>query len=197
MSFRLAWQGGLRRRWPGSDKWGQTRESISGAIGEILIADFSMTLLVDQDRPDNIRTLAKTYPLEDAPATRYLWLDGLPNTALPVVRAVGYVDDVDMPDETQVNIVIQDESTRMQQYIGTRISSEAYPLCDPDEVGKMIPIPFGTVTKGSTRAASTAGWVSSIVANIDAAQTSFTVSEVPTYSLSTARQLSLTTSRCW
>lgn len=163
-------------------QWGEVRESISGNIGEMLVSDFACTVLVDQDASKNIRSLALAYPLEQSPAELYLWLDGLDNTVAPQKLFVGYVKDIDIPDETQVHLTIEDESTRLQKYLGTRISSEAYPLCDPDVVGKVVPIVYGSVPKLPALCVDS-GWVSSLVNGISATDTSFKISEVPKYSL--------------
>ena len=182
-TFPAGMANGFTTTLPWIGQWGEVRESISGAIGEMLVSDFSCTALVDQDVTDNIRHLALNHPLEQSPVELYLWLDGLTNATAPQRLFRGYVKDIEVPDETQVHLTIEDESTRFQKYIGTRISSEAYPFCDPDDVGKMIPIVYGSVTKLPCRCVE-AGWVSSIVADILATDTTVTVSEVPAkYSL--------------
>lgn len=163
-------------------QWGALRESVSGTIGEMLVSDFSCSLLVDQDNADNIRHLALSHPLEQSPVELYLWLDGLTNATPPQRLFVGYVKDIDIPDETMVNITIEDESTRFQKYIGTQISSEAYPLCDPDAVGKMIPIIYGAVSKFPALCIES-GWVTSLAEPLGKSSTTVTVSEIPTYSL--------------
>ncbi len=162
--------------------WGEIRESISGSIGEMLVSDFPVSLYVDQDVTDNIRHLALNHPLEKSPAELYLWFDGLTAATPPQKLFVGYVKDIDTPDETVVNLTIEDESTRFQKYIGARISSEVYPLCDPDTVGKMIPIVYGVVPKLPAVCVDS-GWVSSLIAAITATSTTMTVSEIPAYSL--------------
>lgn len=161
--------------------WGQIHEQISGNIGEILIADMALTLLVDQNDDNNIRHLAQQHELEKNPTELYLWLPSLDATLIPPQLVTkGHIEDIDLPDETQVNITIEDETSRLQDYLGTKITSEAYPLCDPDAVGKMIPIPIGRVSKLPALCVDS-GWVTSITTDISEAATSLTVSELPSY----------------
>lgn len=163
--------------------WGSIRESLGGGLGEILIADFSMTINNDISYGNNIEYLATTHELEKELCQLYLWYDGLdPVTDPPQMMFSGYLSDLDIPDETAINITIEDEGSRLQNYLGEKISREKFPLCDPDVVGKMIPIVFGPVTKLPALCVD-AGWVSSIVADIGPSDTLITVSEVPDTSL--------------
>lgn len=166
--------------WVGS--WGEVRESISGNIGEMLVSDFSVTVYVEQDIPDNIRHLALNHNLESSLVELYLWLDGLTAATPPQRVFCGYVKDIEIPDETQVNLTLEDESTRFQAYLGTQISSEQYPLCDPDDVGKMIPIVFGSVDKLPARCVDS-GWVTTASMLMLATDETITVSELPAYSV--------------
>jgi hypothetical protein len=168
---------------PWVSSWGGLRENVSGNIGEILIADIPITLLVDQDDADNIKHLALQHELEKSPSELYLWLDGLdPLTVAPQLMFRGYIKDIEIPDETQVHTNIEDESTRLQKYIGTKITSEAYPLCDPDVVGQVIPIVYGTVEKLPALCVDS-GWVSTITVDLTAIAVTVAVSELPAYSL--------------
>lgn len=163
--------------------WGAIRESISGNLGEILIADFSLTLLNDEDDANNIQHLAVTYPLEQDPCELYLWFDGLNAvTDPPQMMFRGNVRDLEIPDDTEVQLDIEDENAKLNNYIGTLITSEAYPLCDPDVVGKMIPINLGTVNKSPALCVES-GWVTSTINDLTENATNIIVSELPAYSV--------------
>ena len=163
--------------------WGAIRESIGGGIGEILIADITVTMLTDQSIGNNIEYLATTTELEKNPCELYLWFYGLNAvTDPPQVMFSGNISDLDIPDETQVTVTIEDEAARLQQYLGNRISKEAYPLCDPDVVGKMIPVVFGPVPKLPALCVDS-GWVSSLPLGLDGTSNTMVVSEIPAYSL--------------
>jgi len=98
--------------------WGAIRESIGGGIGEILIADITVTMLTDQSIGNNIEYLATTTELEKNPCELYLWFYGLNAvTDPPQVMFSGNISDLDIPDETQVTVTIEDEAARLQQYL--------------------------------------------------------------------------------
>lgn len=139
------WNGGVTTlRWVA--RWGQVREGLSGDLGEIRVSDLDLELLVDPDVSPNIETLAILYPLEKSACSLYLWFRGLDATTDPPQELLrGYVRDVEIPDQTAVRIVVEDESIRLQKKIGTMVTKAAYPSADPDDVGKVIPIVFGSV----------------------------------------------------
>jgi hypothetical protein len=182
-TFPVSSLNGFNTTLPLVAQWGQIHENISGNIGEILVSDFNLTLLADQDDANNIRHMALQHELEKNPVELYLTAAELnPTIVPPRLMFRGNIKDISIPDETQVQITIEDETTRLSKNLGTKISSEVYQLCDPDEVGKMIPIVFGTVSKGAARCVDS-GWVTSIVDDIDSVTTSIKVSELPATSV--------------
>lgn len=155
-------------------QWGAVQEGITNGLDEFRVADLSVDLLTDPAANPHMETLATTYPLEKSPAELYLWFAGAVDAPRMVFR--GYVRDVDIPDETGVSLVIEDESSRLQNYLGTKVDRAAYPSADPDDVGKMIPIVIGTVEKLPALAVD-AGIMTSLPASITAAATSIPVSD--------------------
>ncbi len=170
------WNGGITTKaWV--SQWGRVQEGISNALDEFRVADFSLTCLIDPGASPNIEALATGYPLEQSPVELYLWFRGQDAAVNPpVMKFRGYVREVDIPDSTAVSLVVQDETIRLRNYIGTKVDRTTYPSADPDEVGKVIPIVFGTLTKFPALAVD-AGKQTTLPANIDAASTSFAVSD--------------------
>lgn len=155
--------------------WGQIQEGISGTLDEFRISDFNLDILVDPDAAPNMETLTTTYPLEASTVSLYRWFLGCADP--PQERFRGYVNDVTIPDETVVELAIQDESLRLERaMIGTKVTLQNYPYADPDEVGKVIPLVFGSVSKFPALAID-AGAKTSLPAAISATAASFAVSD--------------------
>ncbi len=173
------WDGSTKTTQAVVSSWGNIMEKISGALGEILISDLNVSILVDQSDPNNIATLAYGNNLETSPYELYLWFYGL-NAATdpPQMLFRGYAKDISVPDETVVDLIIEDENSRLQNYLGNRITKEAYPLADPDDVGTFLPIVFGSVSKLPARCVD-AGWVTSLPSDIASSDYLIQVSEVP------------------
>jgi len=167
--------------WVGS--WGSVRAGVTGGLDEFQVSDFSVTLLIDPAANPNMETLATSYPLETSPAQLYLY--DCSGSASPELKFTGYVRDVDLPDDTAVEVVIEDETVRLaSSHVGTRVDTVTYPAADPDDVGKVVPVVYGALTKLPAVCVES-GFASSITADLDVESTSFYLSApVPTaYSL--------------
>jgi hypothetical protein len=161
---------------PWNRSWGKIGEAVTGDFNEIKIADFSCDCLIDPDAGDNLEILVTSNEAEQYPAKLYLWYHGLnPVTDPPELKFTGYITDHPFPDEHTVQFVIQDEASRQQNYVGTKVDLATYPNADPDDIGKILPIPYGTVTKGAAIAVD-AGAKTSLPADITINQTAFSVS---------------------
>lgn len=161
--------------------WGRVQSGINGGMDEYQVADISATILIDPAANPNIETLALNYSLESTAAELYLY--DCSGAVAPALKFSGYVSDVKIPDETRVEIMIEDASTRLQSvYIGRKLSLTDYPGADPDDIGKVIPIPYGTVNKVPALCI-VSGWATSTIADVAVTDTSITVSMVPTASV--------------
>lgn len=160
-------------------QWGKIREGLDGGLTEILIADYTLTLLIDPDADPNIETLALSAPLETSTCALYLWAAGLdPSTDPPREVTRGYVFDLAKLDQTAFELTIKDESRRLRQkYIGTKITIADYPNADPDDVGKVIPIVYGTI-RGLRTVALKAGLLTTLKGSITAGAVSCQVARV-------------------
>ena len=151
--------------------WGQLLEGLGGTLDEFRISDLALELLIDPDASPNMEDLATQYPLEESPVLQYLWYHGCADPPQEMFR--GHVKDLSIPNETVVSLSLQDESIRFERaMIGTLVTRAAYPYADPDDVGKVLPIPFGTV-KSLPALAVNAGALTSLPASISATATSF------------------------
>jgi hypothetical protein len=140
------WNGGVTTL-PWVSAWGEVREEISGSLNEIRIADLRLSLLVDANAAPNAETLALDTTLEAEPCTLYLWELSLdPVTDPPQVINVFYVTEADLPDPTRVELTLEDAGSRLRVPVGEVVTAETYPGADPDDIGRIIPIPFGVVT---------------------------------------------------
>lgn len=163
------------KRWVQS--WGTITEGISGAIDEFKISDFSVSLLVDPDASPNILDLAETYDLEKDPCSLYLWFQGCADSPQEMFR--GYIRDYPISDgDTVVSLQIQDETLKWESvYVGRKVALQEFPYADPDDVGKVIPIVYGTVGKLPALAVN-AGAQTSLPNGVNATTPSVIVSDV-------------------
>jgi|GEM_PF-2187669 len=182
------WDGGPTTL-PWVASWGRLTEGLQNSLNEILVADFDAELLVDLDSSPNMADLATASDLERSPASLYLWFRGLDAaTAPPQEMFRAYVYDVSLPDETSVHLVLQDETLRLRGYVGAKVSRADYPSADPDDVGKVIPIPFGTVKRLPALAVD-AGVQTSLPNNVNATTTSVPVSDTAGLSVGMVLQI--------
>jgi hypothetical protein len=162
---------------PWVSSWGEVREGVSGTLGEIRMSDFNVELLIDPDASPNAEDIATQYELEASPASLYLWFADLdPSTDPPQEILRGYVRDIALPDDATVRLTIEDESSRLEKYIGTKVDRTTYPNADQDDIGKVLPIVYGSVSKLPARAVD-AGVKTSLPAAISESATEFDVSD--------------------
>jgi hypothetical protein len=129
--------------------WGALQGGISGALDEFHVTELSITLLLGvavDGSGNDMEDLATAGSLDGATFTLYLGLDGI--ASAPQVMDVFTLRDLGAMRDTTVTITLQDMTATLEKcYIGRKLSLADYSGADPDDVGKIIPIPFGTVTK--------------------------------------------------
>lgn len=131
--------------------WGSIQEGISGALGEFHVSDFSLTALIDPVYPTNMETLVTNSSLEQSPVELYQWFYG--NNDPPQRIFKGRIRDVGDLTDTTVSLSIQDESILLEKcYIGRKVTLAAYPQAAASDVGKVVPIPFGSISKAPSLA---------------------------------------------
>ena len=154
--------------------WGQLQEGVSNSLGEFQISEYSVEVISDPAASPNMLSLFLSHALAFAPAELYIWVHGLSCT--PGLFCAGNVKRPYMVDEHHIRLDIQDESVMYENhFIGTLVDRSVYPAADPDDVGKVMPIVYGSVSKLRTLALD-AGMQTSIPNLITATQTSFVLS---------------------
>ena len=155
-------------------QWGNVQEGITGFLEEFHIANFNCDLIIDRAASTNMETLVTQHEIEESPVRLYQWFQGC--SAAPQEFFRGYVRECSLNDMI-VNLSMQDETIRLERFfLGTKIDRSTYPSADPDDVGKVIPIVYGTVTKLAALAAD-AGVLTTLPNGITAGATSITVSD--------------------
>lgn len=155
--------------------WGQLTEGVSSTLADFNISNLSIDLINDPAAATNLRALAKARALNGIAMSVYLWVDGCTDPPFEMNSFV--VTEIDLPDEASVNVTLQDQSSNYENfYPGTHVTKEVYPEADPDDVGKVIPMPFGSVSKLITLALDS-GRMTSIPNAISATTTTIPVSD--------------------
>lgn len=171
--------------------WGEVQELVNGDLNEIRVASFTADCINDPLDAGNLHYLAKTYELEQNPVELYQWFIGLnPATDPPRLRFKGYINNIALPDETSLAISIDDESTRLQDYLGRKITLSHSPNADPDDIGKIVPIPYGSFSKAPALAID-AGKVTSLTNTVSNSQTTWQVGDVSGLAVNTVLQADL------
>lgn len=154
--------------------WGELKEGVTSTLDDYGISELTVNLFNNPSMSPNLRALAKKRALHGLPVSVWLWVDGCAAPPWEMFRF--RVRDIDLPTESQITLILQDESVRFANYFpGSILSRANYPSADPDDVSKTIPIIFGSLKKSRALAAS-AGVITTLAADITASQTSITVS---------------------
>lgn len=155
--------------------WGQMRQGISGALSDFNVSELSVDLISDPTAAVNMRSMALARQLNGLSVSVYLWADGC--TDAPFEMARYRVMEIDLLNETACNLRLQDESMRYESYYpGTIVNKTDFPAADPDDVGKVIPIVFGTVKKLLALSVD-AGIRTTLSAGMTAIQTTMNISD--------------------
>ncbi len=155
--------------------WGRLSEGVTATLSDFNISSLTVNLINDPNATPNLRSLAKTRQLIGVPVSVYLWVEDCLDAPFEMFSFM-FVD-IDLPDESSVNVTLQDESSKHEnEYPGTIVTKEAYPEADPDDVGKVIPMPFGTVSKLNALALD-AGRMTSIPNAISATTATIPISD--------------------
>jgi len=141
-----SWDGGVTTKsWVAS--WGQIDEDISGEMSLTKVSDFSLSLIIDPDASPDIATILWTAAnnIETTDCELYLWFLGLnASTDPPQKMWTGNIIDFEKLDELIYSVSMVDISVRLDKYIGTKVDNATYPNADTDDVGKTMPIIYGS-----------------------------------------------------
>ena len=125
--------------------FGNIVEGINGAIDEFKVSEMSISTIIDTEANVNIETLV-LIGIEGCVVELYEWFVGCSDP--PQRIFIGKVRAVTDYNDTTIVFTIQDDTIDLEKYyVGNLINNKVYPLADPADIGKIIPIPFGTVSK--------------------------------------------------
>ncbi|GER92691.1 hypothetical protein A45J_0409 [hot springs metagenome] len=178
-SFTVAgWNGGITTKsWVAA--WGQIDEDIAGEMALSKVSDFSLDVINDPGANPNINAILWTAAnnIEVTDCELYLWFLGLDASIDPPQKMwTGNIVDFEKLNELVYRLDLVDISVRLDKDIGTKINTADYPNADPDEIGKVANIVYGSVKNVPCHAIK-AGAASPLVADITASATSCEVSD--------------------
>ncbi len=172
-----SWNGGVSVKSLVFD-WGQIDEAISDLLGMTMVSDFSLSLIIDPDEDPNIDEILWTGAnnIETTDCELYLWFRDLDDSTDPPVKVwTGNIIDFDKVNEILYSVRMVDQSVRLDKYIGSRVTLAEYPNADPDDVGKVKNIVYGSVVEVPALLLES-GAVTSLRSAITANQTAFYLS---------------------
>ena len=169
------WEGGVTTKaW--IERWGELDESLgSGELALSEVSDMELSVINDPSDSQNIEYLLKNNDFEKLDCTLYLWFQGLDaSTNPPQAMWIGNITEWEQGDVLSFRLRLNDQLERLNKPIGTKITKTAYPNADPDDVGKISNIGYGTLKNVPARAVI-AGALNYLDADITAAVTSLTL----------------------
>lgn len=174
-AFSIGPWGVTTKRW--AKAWGSLTEGISGSVDEFKISDFTVTCLADPDDSPNIVDLALANNLEVNLCYLYAWYHGCADPPQEFFR--GYIRDYPITEgDTVCSLQIQDETLKWARtYVGKKITVQDHPFADLDDVGKIEPIVFGSVSKLPALAVD-AGVQTNLANALNATTTSVVLSDI-------------------
>lgn len=178
-AFTVAsWNGGITTKsWIKS--WSAIDENVSGQIATPQVADFTITVINDPDDASNVGALLwnATNKPETTDCELYLWFSDLnPATDPPQKIFVGNIIDFEQEDELVYRLTLVDQSVRYDKYVGIAIDTTTYPNADPDDIGKIGNIVYGTVKEVPARAV-VAGALNYLANSMTASQTTMNLTD--------------------
>ncbi len=161
-------------------RWGTITEGITGSLGEFSVGEFTVTMAVDLTDSNNIMVLIDNHDIEAERATLFAWYKtglGQGVTFPGQIVFSGYVKESSFgQNDVDVTLTIQDDTLKLRATVGSIVDQETFPDADPDDIGKLIPVVFGSLEKFPTLAID-AGIKTNLTAGMTAGQTTMNVSD--------------------
>ena len=179
MSFSIAgWKGGVETL-PWIKEWGNIDEEILSGFEVPPMSDFSCEVIIDRETATDINDILwdVSNDIESTDCTLYLWYIGLDGEmSPPEAKWVGNIKDPRKQGDMIYSLGFTDQFERLNKYVGDKLDLTDFPSCDPDDVGKVAQELYGDLEKVPCLAVD-AGAMTSIPSSINAAVTSFDVSD--------------------
>lgn len=130
--------------------WGAMAEgSGNGTLAGYNVSEYTVQVLTQLPISAGgmtIDTLASAGYLDDAQADMYLGLAGISDA--PQLINPGKIRDFGAQTDTTLPLTIQDKTILLERsYVGRKATNSDYPQAASTDIGKVIPLPFGTVQK--------------------------------------------------
>lgn len=130
--------------------WGGMREgSGNGTLAGYNVSEYTVQILAGLPIAANGTTIDILYEagyLDEAQTDIYLGLAGISDP--PQLINPGYVRDFGTKTDTVLPMIIQDKTILLESsYVGRKVTNTGYPQAATADIGKVIPIPFGAVSK--------------------------------------------------
>jgi hypothetical protein len=172
------WEGGITTEgWV--KRWVPIDEDMASELASPLVSDMSLDLVIDPNATPSIDDILwdDLNDVEKTDCTLYLWflsLEGLGVYPQPVW--VGNIVDFEQLDELTESVQLIDQSVGLNKPIGKKLNTTDWPNADPDDIGKVIPIVYGSVDNVPALAID-AGWVTTLAEDIAVGTTSFDITD--------------------
>lgn len=160
-------------------RWSAIDEDIASELASPLVSDMSLDLVIDPAAIPSIDDMLwdDLNDVEKTDCTLYLWFLGFEGTGVyPLPVWVGNIIDFEQLDELTERVQLIDQSVGLNKPIGKKLNTTDWPNADPDDIGKVIPIVYGSVDNVPALAID-AGWVTTLAEDIAVGTTSFDITD--------------------
>ena len=172
------WEGGITTKgWV--KRWSAIDEDIASELASPLVSDMSLDFVIDPLAGSSIHDILwdDLNNVEKTDCELYLWFLGFEGLGVyPQIFWSGNIIDFEQMDELTESVQLIDQSVGLNKSIGNKLNTTDWPNADPDDIGKVIPIIYGSVDNVQALAID-AGWVTTLVEDIAEATTSFEITD--------------------
>lgn len=172
------WEGGITTKgWV--KRWSAIDEDIASELASPLVSDLSLDFVIDPAANPSIDDILwdVSNDVEKTDCELFLWFLGLEGLGIfPQTFWVGNIIDFGKLDELTESVQLIDQSVGLNKPIGKKLNTTDWPNADPDDIGKVIPIVYGSVDDLQALAID-AGWVTTLAEDIAVGTTSFDITD--------------------
>ncbi|MCK4786203.1 MAG: hypothetical protein KAV87_20770 [Desulfobacteraceae bacterium] len=172
------WEGGITTKgWV--KRWSAIDEDIASELASPLVSDMSLDFVIDPAAAtsihdilwDDLNNVGKT------DCELYLWFLGFEGLGVfPQTFWSGNIIDFEQLDELTYSVQLIDQSVGFNKSIGKKLNTTDWPGADPDDIGKLMPIVYGSVTQVQALAVD-AGKVTSLATTTTEAATALSLTD--------------------
>jgi hypothetical protein len=132
------------------EEWGDIRSSLikfDGTPPDPSEASFDIDNTVPVAGASRFTKLFTENPPHFAPITIYNIFEGASSSSDMIIEFKGYIEDVEMSPQIVHIFASGPETYLLKKFQGTICNLDDYPDADPDDLGKLIPISYGSIKK--------------------------------------------------